>query len=53
MVSNPKTYKNKVKTIILKARLTKCLETLVKIKNRYSVNVNLGEQDKKYVIRLL
>lgn len=47
------TCKNKVKTIEIKVRLTKCLNNLVKNKNRHLVNVNLGHLDEKSVIRLL
>ena len=48
-----KKHKNKLKTIGIKARLTKYPKNLVKHKNRHSVNVNLGQRDKKSIIRQL
>lgn len=53
MVKKIKTCKNNVKIIEIKVILTKCLENLVKNKNRHSVNMNLGQQDEKSMIKVL
>lgn len=48
-----KSYKNEVRTLKTKMSLLKCLKNLIKSKNRHLVNVNLGQQDKRSMLRQL
>ena len=48
-----KIHEEDVKSLKIKVSSHKCLENLLKIENRHLVNLNLGQQDEKSMLRQL